>query len=630
MDLIAHFKSHAVHFKQYSNEKVTKKNLHFTFSIEDLQFINKDQDETMMKFLHRLKEPAKYNVKNGFNERRERKYTNRPINLEKQLVAEAYHNIDPLGNDTMPHIHLLSIDAVRWGKSFSLLKLHISKICEEFDLIPNFDELTEHNPLGVKRLAKGVKSMTWSWQQNTKNEFEKQIKNGIENGIKKLTDYTAKTNSLSYYVKSMETLKRRLNQSKIDLKYKGINLRYGYPIPLSNDDKSVIKLIQDKNFTQKAMKPYLKNPILRDFVRYSAGTTKPYIVEALKQYTDVFGGVRKNQQAVQSYVRLNQKNSANVIRKSQITSEQNKDLSIKNNIRVDIISAAEMSSNTEELHQHMQKAYGKFALRKSKGSVVGCFYTEDEQKQTIMFNDIGLRWPNIKHTMLLNSKKIEIGLDIPKKPFIKPSLNYSTQPKQSTKKKDDTERVATEETITSKSKVIKIEEDAKKAKKRSFIRRIFEKAINKVKRNIQKIKIRFERQDEKEQELVAKLKTAEDREQELTAVFKSAKDRERKLVTEIRAEKDKEHELTTNISNSTNKITEFNNHGYVEERIFREIEGFKIKIRNTKTKIHNTETEIRELEAEQTLVEKTLEKNASAREENKSQGPKTQKIRPNR
>lgn len=613
MDLIAHFKSHAVHFNQYSNEKITKQNLHFTFSIEDLQFIDKDQDEIMMQIFNILKEPMSYLVKNGFftktNGERKQRYANRSIDLGNELVAEAYHKIDPLGNDTMPHHHLLSTDGVRWGKNFSLLKLHISKICEEFNLIPNFDEMTEHNPLGVKRLAKGVKSMTWSWQQNTKNQFEKQIENGIENGIKKLTEYTVKTNSLSYYVKSMETLKRRLNQSKIDLEYHDINLRYGYPIPLSNDDKSVIKLIQDKNFTQKAMKPYFKNPILRDFVRYSAGTTKPYIVEALKQYTDMFGGVRKNKKAVQSYVRLNKKIAANVIRKSQITSEQNKDLSIKNNIRVDIVSAADMSSNIEELHQHMQKAYAGFGLTKNKGSVVGCFYKEGEKKQTIMFNEIGLRWSDIKHTMMLNSKKIEIGLDIPKKQFIKPTLNYPIQPISPTTKGGNTEKVTKVETIINKSKVAKIEEDAKKAKKRSFIRRIFEKAIKKVKRNIQRIKILFDREKEQEQVLTAELRAAKNKELELAAELKTAKDNER--------------ELTTNISNSTNKITEFDNHRFEGERIFREIENFEIEIRNT-------EAEIRDLEAEQTIVAKTLEKNARVREGNRRQKPKAQKIRPNR
>ncbi len=145
----------------------------------------------------------------------------------------------------------------------------------------------------------------------------------------------------------MEGLKTRLNRMKLDINYEGHQLRDTYPIPLRSEDMEVIKLLQNKTFTQKAMKPYLKNPLLRDFIRHCAGTTKPYIYDALKKQTNLLDNVSKNKQAVTSYKKLMTKETP--MRKSQLTPQDNKGLVRKNELRHIMIEVSQKATNEKPL-----------------------------------------------------------------------------------------------------------------------------------------------------------------------------------------------------------------------------------------------------------------------------------------
>jgi len=202
----------------------------------------------------------------------------------------------------------------------------------------------------------------------------------------------------------MEGLKTRLNRMKLDVKYKRHNLRDTFPIPLKTDDMEVIELLKNRTFTQKAIKPYLKNPILRDFIRHSAKTTKPYIYDTLKKQTNLLDNVSKNKQAIASYIKLMGKETP--MRKSQLRPKDNQKLLRKNELRRIIIEVRKCATNEKMFCTLMQAAmYVDFTLSKKSGKVIGCGYTELGSKRTVNFTDLGLHWGEIRKSFTINVKK---------------------------------------------------------------------------------------------------------------------------------------------------------------------------------------------------------------------------------
>ncbi len=485
-DLEKHLKNHAEYFKKF--KEINPKSMHFNFSFLDLQFIGKDKKQVMVDLLEELKKPTSYRVANGWKNGKQ-VFANRAIDLHNSTEIEAIHFKDPEDNDTMPHIHLMISDKTRLGKNYSLLKKHISTISEKFGVSPNFDELTEHNPMSVKNLSKAVSSLTWSWKKMSNDELRKDINTrGIDNAISILSAYAIKTNNLTYYIKSLEGLKARLNRLKLDVEYQGHNLRNTYPLPLKEVDLKVIKLIVEKRFNQKDMKPHLKNPILRDFIRHSAGTSKPYIITSLKEMTHLLeDGVYKNQKAVENYLKLLSRIPPQV-KKSQLTKEQNRELSSKSNLSMDLKLAAQSSTNEKELRALMQEAgYQGFGFKKQKGSIKGCFYLEDEKKQVFKFDDININWSNIKRALMENHQNKENGQEIQKKEPLKRNLkplDGTTHPMLLTK---------TPKAIKIDYKHEEVEKSKNQNKEKSKMRRMADELIQKFRNGIQKFKAGIQR-----------------------------------------------------------------------------------------------------------------------------------------
>jgi hypothetical protein len=482
-NLEAHLKDHALRFEK--NGDILHNSIHFNFSFLDLQFLDKDTESTMSTLLDALLLPASYNVANGKRKDKHgnvvQKFTTRKVDLQKDVQAMAIHLKGPESEDTMPHIHFIADGSARFGNGYSLLKKHVSAVSKQFGLLPNFDEMVEHNPLSVKSLSRAVSQITWSWKKSTNAQLKSEIgSRGLDKSISLLKSYCLKTKNLTYYIKSMEGLKTRLNRMKLDIVYKGHHLRDTYPIPLREEDMEVIKLIQDKTFTQKAMQLYLKNPILRDFIRHSAGTSKPYIYDALKEQTNLLKNVSKNKQAVTSYKKLMQKETP--IRKSQLTPKDNQNLSRKNELRRIIVEVSQGATNEKTFKSLMKNAgYVDFGLKKKQGKVLGCIYKELESKRTVNFTDLGLHWGELKKSFMLNGRKLENAETLPFPTLIKriPTAQEITTSKI---------RTRTPVSVPLEYKSTDVSEKKKKAKEASKIRRYYEKVIPSIKAEI----IKFE------------------------------------------------------------------------------------------------------------------------------------------
>jgi len=607
-DLEAHLKHHAFLFKK--NGEVLPNSIHFNFSFLDLQFLDKNVEETMSKLLTTLLLPTSYNVANGKRKNRHgkviQKFTTRKVELQADVQAMAIHLKGPEGEDTMPHIHFIANGSARFGNGYSLLKKHISVISEQFGLLPNFDEMVEHNPLSVKSLSRAVSQITWSWKKSTNAQLKSEIDSrGLDKSIALLESYCLKTKNLTYYIKSMESLKTRLNRMHIDVTYKGHQLCDTYPIPLRSEDMEVITLLQNKTFTQKAMKPYLKNPLFRDFIRHCAGTTKPYIYDAIKQQTKLLDHVSKNKQAVTNYQKLMLKETP--MRKSQLTPQDNKGLMRKNELRRIIIEVSQSATNEKTFRTLMQNAgYSDFGLKKKQGKVIGCIYKELESKKTVTFTDLGLHWGELKKSFMLNSRKRDNAETLPSPTLVKtaptPSEIHTSTIRTTTPKSVP---------IEYKTKYIEIKKD--KAKQQSKLRRHYEKLIPGIKAEI----IKFESFITRVKRGISDLRDK---------VFNLTKRVSR--TTEPRAELNKLQTTVSNqsreIKNVTNTISRAKQNQSTLTRRFhsaREVEYQNETINDSlKRELENTNRHFRELENgdfEYFLHKKLTETIGNGRRENK-------------
>ena len=392
-DIKAHLQNHAFYFKQY--KEISKNDLHFNFSFLDIQFFNKDKtpEQILLELLQELRKPAQYKVKNGYYIDKEgnkrQKFTTREINLANAIKIEAIHTQGAEGEYTMPHIHFILDKNARLGKNFSLLKTHIIEISKKYGLKPNFAEISQENPNTYRNLGKSVKNFSWIIRKMPNKDFKKYVSEKLEDKLNKLWEYSLLSGNLQYYVKTLEFIKKRLNRQKIDFKWKDHNIRNTYPIPLTQNDLEVIKLINEKKFSQKDIKPYLNNAILRDFVRYSyfKDKNKALIINSLSKETKLFQNLRPNKKIVENYLKLYQKTLN--LDKQQLIKEQQKEKhikSIKEILKEDLLKVAKTCINEKELRQKMQElGYKEFGFKKKGGKVIGYqFKLPNEDKKIVI------------------------------------------------------------------------------------------------------------------------------------------------------------------------------------------------------------------------------------------------------
>ncbi len=428
-DLESHIKDHAYYF--HKNAPVTKESLHFTFSFLDLQFLYRMVGETMKELLQALLVPAAYKVANGKRKNRHgkivQKFTTRTVDLSRDVQVMAIHLKGPEGEDTMPHIHFILDGKARFGRAFSLLKRHISEVSESFALVPHFDEITKHHALSVSSLGKAVRQITWSWKRATHDQLKKEIaKKGLNSSITLLESYTLKTGNLSYYIKSMESLKRRLNRMRLDLFHGEHNLRHTYPIPLTQEDMAVISLIKARRFSQDEMLPYLNNPILRDFIRHSAIMGKPYILDALKEQTSLLEGVYANGIAVSNYRSLLFRETPQ--RKSQLTPSSHQRFLHHDILRRIILDVAQCATSFAHFQTMMQQAgYDAFDLARRDRKPVGFTYRDYGITRSVHLTELGIRWGQLVQRFDQNRRRQENMEPLPDPTLTRASLAEQEQ-----------------------------------------------------------------------------------------------------------------------------------------------------------------------------------------------------------
>ena len=376
-DINKHIKNHAYLYKQFNKHKST--DLHFKFSILDLYFYaNSYQniEKKLEEILEDLLKPTTYTIKqkNGFyidaQGNKKQKYANRniTIDLRKFLNALAIHTEGSKKEYTQPHFHFLSKKNARLGLNYSLLKYHISKVLEKYNLKAHFDEINDYK---YKNLANSVSKFFWQLKKQTDKEFEKYIaknQNILTKYLDLLYEYARTSNRLDYFFKTMQILRKRLNKLNIDFEYNGHNIRYSYPIDFILDNKEnkvVIDILQNKKYSQKDIKNYINNPILRDAVRYSLITKQgAYIISEIKHNTNLLDNFKVNKTLTNNYLKLLKKYLQTTKTKTQLKEEG----------KLEYISAfkkaLEIAKNEKELREILKEKYN-FKFKKRKGKTIG-------------------------------------------------------------------------------------------------------------------------------------------------------------------------------------------------------------------------------------------------------------------
>jgi len=389
-DIKVHLQDHAYSCFIKQNVKIDNNlhYLHFNFSFLDIQFFDKSKkpEEILEELVKELLKPAKYKVPNGWRTLKDgtkrQKYTTRVINLKDVVLIVAIHIKGADGEYVMPHIHFIILKNARLGKNFSLLKTHIIEVSKRFGLKPNFAEAPASNPNAYKNLAKSVKNFSWIIRKMPNPDFKKYVETKLQDKLDKLWEYTLLSNNLQYYVKTLEFIKKRLNRQKIVFEWQGHNLKNTYPLPLTQEDLKVIELINKKEFAQKAIKPYLKNAIMRDFVRYSyfKDKSKALIINSISKQTNLLENLRPNQKAVKNYLKLYEK-TLDLDKQTQIKEQQKQKQqeNIKEILKEDILRVAKTCKNEKKL------GYKEFGFKKKSGRIIGYqFIPQNEDKKIVV------------------------------------------------------------------------------------------------------------------------------------------------------------------------------------------------------------------------------------------------------
>lgn len=411
-NIVTHILDHAEYLYNLDDTHThtdTRELLHFNISFHDFLFKDeKDEVARLKEFVHETIKPTIIEEKNGFYKRVDgtlkQKYTKRLLDISDSSIA--IHIEDDKKQKTYPHIHFLFNAKKKLGNAYSTLKIHLSSVASKMGLMINMNKVTSYNPKAILNLQRGCKRFSWMIKKATAKQLTKMLdkQDYLTRRLDGLYNLTDTTRNLSFLVKTMNHLKKRLNYTHRSFIYKDYDLKESYPIPLTQEDQKVLDLVTSpKKIFKKHIRGLEDNLILQDYVRFSENK-KAYIIEALRNNCQfVF---YKNQQ------------KASVI-KEVVLSKLNKDASkdyetiqvertqvtFKSLLRNVFHEALSKSKSEVELRACMLEHYDLFSKKKINGKWIG-YTTQDtnDNKIIVKFDDLHVTSSQILYKLSQNEK----------------------------------------------------------------------------------------------------------------------------------------------------------------------------------------------------------------------------------
>ena len=411
-NIVAHILNHAafLHNLDETHTSIdTRELLHFNISFHDFLFKDeKDEVEQLKAFILKAIKPTIIEEKNGFYKRVDgslkQKYTKRALDISDASIA--IHVVDDKGQKTYPHIHFLFNAKKKLGNAYSTLKIHLSNIASNMGLMINMNKITSYNPKSVLNLQRGCKRFSWMIKKATARQLNKMLDKHdyFTRRLDGLYNLTDTTRNLSFFVKTMNHLKKRLNYTHRSFIYKEHDLKENYPIPLTQEDHKVIELVTTpKKIFKKHLRGLEDNLILQDYVRFSEDK-KAYIIEAIRNNCKfVFYKNQQKASIIKEVVLSKLKNDAT---KDYATIKAERtQVTFKSLFRNVFHEALSKSKSEVELREYMLEHYSLFSKKKVNGKWIGYTAQDDNDKKIVVkFDDLHVTSSQILYKLSQNGK----------------------------------------------------------------------------------------------------------------------------------------------------------------------------------------------------------------------------------
>ncbi|WP_415407979.1 hypothetical protein ACLHDG_05450 [Sulfurovum sp. CS9] len=204
--------------------------------------------------------------KNGINRKRNgeiiQKYTNRPIGLDKLLIA--YHNqhIDA-SIPVNPHFHILADEKARLGKNFQYLRQALEQYALLFNI--QFHFMMERRETGLsKKQQKVIEKMAMTLQRGTEDEKSTYLSDDkVYQALGSLDIHYAHSNNISYFLKQISILNKCLRDMNMDFEYQGINLKDEIYFYLTSSQYKKLMLLKTQQNVKLDLSDVLDREILK-------------------------------------------------------------------------------------------------------------------------------------------------------------------------------------------------------------------------------------------------------------------------------------------------------------------------------------------------------------------------------
>jgi len=294
-----HVLGHAAYIKDGLKEHHPQGGLHhFKASIDLSQFLlagytTEDAiDAVMTDIVEKVHTIHTFREKNGFrknkNGTRTQKYANLKYDLSKTLIA--YHK-DAFDDETVVerHIHIVADvlkengSKVKYGVGYSAIKQAMQTAADAYGLTFHFSEQKQNDDLKAYTKKQQEKATRFSWMLgvNSDAQFESYVRSdSFKENLSFFIEYTRNRHLLNWRVKTMETLRRRLERCNMDLRLDitnpddeqsvEYNFRHAYPIDLSEAERELLNHLQNMDY--QAIKPLTrKSQLARELIKHSFG-----------------------------------------------------------------------------------------------------------------------------------------------------------------------------------------------------------------------------------------------------------------------------------------------------------------------------------------------------------------------
>lgn len=164
----------------------------------------------------------------------------------------------------MPHFHFLLGKNARAGKDFMYLKQALEKEAKDYKIKFNFMEPRQYTGLSKKQ-ARQIERLSWMMHQGNTNKIQHYLSQPemLSRTIDLMRKHYENTQNLSYFIKTLLIINQRLQELKLSIQYKGIDLQENIFFFLTETQKHKLKQLENGRDIELNLNSVLDREILK-------------------------------------------------------------------------------------------------------------------------------------------------------------------------------------------------------------------------------------------------------------------------------------------------------------------------------------------------------------------------------